>query len=48
MWTQEELDYVVGVAPRLFLVICNVKDLRATYQCYEEFPMGVNLTVRNF
>ena len=44
-WTHKELNGVVSVEPRLVLVCCNVQDPHATFQWYEEFPMGVTPTV---
>ena len=48
MWTQEELDDVVGVEPRLVLACCNVQDPHSTCRCFEEGPMGGNPTVQMF
>ena len=45
MGRHEEMDDVVLVSPRLVLVGCDVQYLHATFQCYEEVPMGGNPTV---
>ena len=44
----KELGGVVLIAPLLVLVGCNVQDPHATYQYYEEVPMGENPTVCTF
>ena len=46
-WKYEELDDVVWITPKLVLVGCNIQEPYATYQCYEEVPMGGNPTVCN-